>query len=93
MANRQQSVRQTFVLPADLIGKVDEVAARSKRSRNSMVEVLLEQALRERDRRFQKYKEVQKKIMAAATDEEADQYGDELIEAIFGPQERKSKRA
>jgi len=91
--SRQATVRQTYVLSADVVAKVDEVAAKSKRSRNSMVEVLLEQALRERDRRIEKYREVEKKILAARSDEEADQYGEELVEAIFGPQERQRKRA
>ena len=91
--SRQATVRQTYVLSADVVAKVDEVAAKSKRSRNSMVEVLLEQALRERDRRIEKYREVKKKILAARSDEEADQYGEELVEAIFGPQERQRKRA
>ena len=91
--SRQATVRQTYVLSADVVAKVDEVAAKSKRSRNSMVEVLLEQALRERDRRIEKYREVEKKILAARSDEEADQYGEELVEAIFGPQKRQRKRA
>lgn len=91
--SRQATVRQTYVLSADVVAKVDEVAAKSKRSRNSMVEVLLEQALRERDRRIEKYREVEKKILGARSDEEADQYGEELVEAIFGPQERQRKRA
>ena len=91
--SRQATVQQTYVLSADVVAKVDEVAAKSKRSRNSMVEVLLEQALRERDRRIEKYREVEKKILAARSDEEADQYGEELVEAIFGPQERQRKRA
>lgn len=91
--SRQATVRQTYVLSADVVAKVDEVAAKSKRSRNNMVEVLLEQALRERDRRIEKYREVEKKILAARSDEEADQYGEELVEAIFGPQERQRKRA
>jgi metal-responsive CopG/Arc/MetJ family transcriptional regulator len=86
------TVRQTFTLPADLIKKVDDAAAVSKRSRNGMVEVLLEQAIREREKRFQKYKEVQKKILAAGTDEEAAQYDEELLEAIFGPQKRSAKK-
>lgn len=93
MADQPQTIRQTFVLPADLIKKVDKIAAQSKRSRNGMVEILLEQALRIRDERFQKYLKVQDKILAAATDEEADQYGGELIEAIFGIQKPKAKRA
>lgn len=79
-----QTIRQTFVLPTDLMKKVDKIAAQSKRSRNGMVEILLKQALRSRDERFQKYLEVKDKILAAVTDEEADQYGGELIEAIFG---------
>lgn len=87
------TVRQTYVLSADVVHKVDKMAARSKRSRNNMVEVLLEQALRERERRMQKYREIEKKILAAPSDEEADQYGEELVEAIFGPQERKRQRA
>ena len=91
--SRRATVRQTYVLSADVVAKVDEVAAKSKRSRNSMVEVLLEQALGERDRRIEKYREVEKKILAARSDEEADQYGEELVEAIFGPQERQRKRA
>lgn len=88
-----QTTRQTFVLSSDLIAKVDKIAAASKRSRNGMVEILLEQAIRERERRFKRLREVTKKIHAAATDEEADQFTGELIEAIFGPQELKTKRA
>jgi hypothetical protein len=90
---KQTTVRQTYVLPTALVEKVDEIAAQSKRSRNGMVEVLLEQALRERERRFAKLHSVLKKIDAAPTDEDAARYDEELTEAIFGRQERKSKRA
>ncbi len=90
---KQTTVRQTYVLPTALVEKVDEIAAQSKRSRNGMVEVLLEQALRERERRFTKLHSVLKKIDAAPTDEDAARYDEELTEAIFGRQERKSKRA
>lgn len=93
MSDEHATIRQTFVLPAALIEKVDKIAAQSKRSRNGTVEILLEQALRIRDERFQKYLKVKDKILAAATDEEADQYGGELIDAIFGTQKRKAKRA
>jgi metal-responsive CopG/Arc/MetJ family transcriptional regulator len=89
MAKAPATVRQTFVLSADLVKKVDKIAAESKRSRNGMVEILLQQAIAEPDRRFQRFKEVKKKILAAPTDEAASQYDEELLEAIFGPQRRK----
>ena len=93
MANRQETVRQTFVLPVDLIKKVDKVAADSKRSRNATVEILLNQAVAERERRFRRIHNVIAKIDAAATDDDAARYDEELLEAIFGPQKRSSKRA
>lgn len=93
MANRQGSVRQTFVLPVDLIKKIDQVAADSKRSRNATVEILLNQAVAERERRFKRIHKVIAKIDDAATDEDAARYDEELLEAIFGPQKQASRRA
>lgn len=93
MANRQATVRQTFVLPADLIKKVDKVAADSKRSRNATVEILLNQAVSERERRFKRIHDVIAKIDTAASEEDAARYDEELLEAIFGPQKQPRKRA
>jgi hypothetical protein len=84
----QQPVRQTVTLPADLAKAIDKLAADSKRSRNSMIEMLLTQAIKERERRFKKLHVVAKKIEASATEAEAAQYDEELMEAIFGPQKR-----
>jgi predicted transcriptional regulator len=86
-------VRQTFTLSASLTDKVDKLAQKAKRSRNAMVEILLEQAIAGRERRFQKLHQVLKKIDAAATEEQAAQYDEELTEAIFGPQQRRKKSA
>jgi metal-responsive CopG/Arc/MetJ family transcriptional regulator len=90
MAKARGTVRQTFVLPADLVKKIDKAAAESKRSRKAMLEILLRQALSERERRFKRLHEVVVKIQAAPTDEAAAQYDEELLEALFGPQRRTS---
>jgi hypothetical protein len=46
-----------------------------------------------RERRFKRIHNVITKIDAAATDEDAAQFDEELLEAIFGSQKRTSKRA
>jgi hypothetical protein len=90
---RDERLRQTFTLSASLSEKLDKLAAQAKRSRNAMVEILLEQAIGERERRFKKLHDVLRKIDSAATDRQAAQYDEELTEAIFGPQKRRKKTA
>lgn len=78
----------TIQVPADVGKAVDAFAERAHLSRNKAAAVLIRRGLEAEEGRVKRLRELVNDIRAAATDAEADKFGDELIELTFGPQKK-----
>jgi hypothetical protein len=80
------SIRQSVTIPGELARKIERAA---KQQHETFSKALLRFArigMSEEERARKRLRAVVYKIQAAATEEEAARYEDELVEAIFGPQ-------
>jgi predicted transcriptional regulator len=86
MPSPEPITRYTVQLPEEVTKAIDEFAQRAHLSRNKAAATLINLGLKVEADKFKRLRELTSKIRAAATDEEAAQYDDELLALVFGPQ-------
>ena len=83
--------RYTVQVPENVVQTIDAYAARVHLSRNKAVAALIRLGIKTEEERLQRLRQLTAKIRNALTDQDAEQYDQELIELVFGPQTKRAQ--
>ena len=82
-----KSVRQSVTVPAELAREIEQGAKRRHETFSKALVNYARLGIKEEEKTLRQLRAVFRKIRAAKSDSEAETYGEQLIEIMFGPQQ------